>query len=246
MIDDLVVVQDGTPLDDAAVKYEFEEGTGTTVANTGTDDSVGSAVLTGTTGFSGADEGVFGRALDLKGGNNGNAVDLPDNLLQNAENFTTSFWVKPDTKANWIGMFHIGDGLEGAGSFFQIQMQTQAAGNTGLAATFKAKGSDLQERIYATPTKDVDVNKWNHVVFTREGATGTLYLNGVAIKTVNNLTIDMTDIGPTSNNWLGRNGFPDPAYDGKMDDVRLYTEALSAQDVATLYGDGSSCARRRR
>ena len=94
----------------------------------------------------------LGGALDLKGGTNANTVDLPDNLLQGEANFTTSFWVRPDTKGNWINLFHIGDGLEGAGSFFQIQMQTDAApGGTGLAATFKKKGSTLQERIYADP-----------------------------------------------------------------------------------------------
>ena len=50
-------------------------------------------------------------------------------------------------------------------------MQTDAApGGTGLAATFKKKGSNVQERIYATPTKDVTANQWNHVVFTRQGA----------------------------------------------------------------------------
>src|SRR6185369_12166120 len=115
---------------DIPIHYEFEEATGTSAANTGTDSSVGAATLTGNAGWSA--NGVLGKALDLSGGSNANAVDLPDNLVQGASNFTTAFWVRPDTKANWIGLFHIGDGLEGAGSFFQIQMQTQAAGNTGL------------------------------------------------------------------------------------------------------------------
>nr|WP_232523476.1 LamG-like jellyroll fold domain-containing protein [Nocardioides sp. MAH-18] len=238
MIDDLVVIGEDPGLADAPVHYEFEEGTGTTAANTGTDDSVGSGTLVGTTGWSA--NGTFGNALDLKGGSNANTVDLPDNLLQGEDAFTTSFWVRPDTKGNWINLFHIGDGLADAGSFFQIQMQTQAAGNTGLAATFKAKGSALQERVYAAPTKDVTANQWNHVVFTRDGAVGTLYLNGVQIASRSDLTIDMTDVGPTTNNWLGRNGYPDPSYDGLMDDVRLYTTSLGAADVASLYADGSS------
>ncbi len=220
------------------VHYEFEEGVGATAANTGTDETVGAATLTGTTGW--AEDGAVGGAVDLPGGSNVNAVDLPDNLLQGEADFTTSFWARPDTKGDWIGMFHIGDGLAGDGSFFQIQMQTQADGNTGLAATFKAKGSSLQERVYATPTQDVAAGEWNHVAFTRQGATGTLYLNGQQVASRSDLTIDMTDIGPTSNNWLGRNGYPDPAYDGLMDDVRLYDSTLSAQDISSLYADGSA------
>ena len=61
--------------------------------------------------------------------------------------------MRPDTKGNWINLFHIGDGLGDAGSFFQIQMQTQAQGNTGLAATFKKKGSALQERVSPRPPR---------------------------------------------------------------------------------------------
>ncbi|WP_345528097.1 LamG-like jellyroll fold domain-containing protein [Nocardioides endophyticus] len=238
MVDDLVVVGSDPGLSDVPIHYEFEEGTGTSVANTGTDDTVGAATLTGTTGWS--DNGTFGKALDMPGGNNANAVDLPDNLLKDETDFTTSFWVRPDTKGNWINLFHIGDGLGDAGSFFQIQMQTQAQGNTGLAATFKKKGNPLQERVYATPTKDVTANQWNHVVFTREGTTGRLYLNGVEIASKNNFTLTMADVGATTNNWLGRNGYPDPSYDGLMDEVRLYKTALSADAVDALYDEGSS------
>ncbi|WP_369375623.1 LamG-like jellyroll fold domain-containing protein [Promicromonospora sp. Populi] len=240
MIDDLVITGSDPGASDVPVHYEFDDGDGARAANTGTDASVGAATLTGATGWS--ENGVHGGAVDLTGGTNANAVDLPDNLLQGEEDFTTSFWVRPDTKADWIGLFHIGDGLEGAGSFFQIQMQTNAAGATGLAATFKAKGAALQERVYATPTRDVVAGEWNHVAFTRQGATGTLYLNGEPIASRDDLTIDMTDVGPTANNWLGRNGYPDPAYDGLMDDVRVYSSTLGDADIAALYDDGSAVA----
>ncbi|WP_127500378.1 LamG-like jellyroll fold domain-containing protein [Actinoplanes solisilvae] len=237
MVDDLVVVGDDPPVATGVpVRYEFEEGQGTTAANTGAAGGPGAAVLTGTTGWSA--NGVIGKAVNLPGGSNTNAVDLPDNLLQNAANFTTGFWVRPDTKSNWTGLFHIGDGLGSAGSYFQIQMQTQASGSTGLAATFKAK-TGPEERVYATPAQDVVANQWNHVAFTRQGAVGTLYLNGVAIASRTNLTVDMSAIGPTANNWLGRNGYGDAPFDGLMDDVRIFTSTLSAGDVAAMYAEGA-------
>ncbi|GAA4736050.1 hypothetical protein GCM10023216_31470 [Isoptericola chiayiensis] len=241
MIDDLVVVGSDPGPSDPPVRYAFDEGSGDTAVNSGTDPSVGAATLTGETGW--GENGVLGGAVDLGGGSNANAVDLPDDLLQGEEDFTTSFWVRPDAKSDWIGLFHIGDGLGGDGSFFQIQMQTAAApGGTGLAATFKAKGDPAQERVYATPTRDVVADEWNHVAFTRQGATGTLYLNGEPVASRDDLTIDMTDVGPTSNNWLGRNGFPDPAYDGLMDDVRVYTSTLTDVDVAALHAAGTELA----
>ncbi|MFF5077899.1 LamG-like jellyroll fold domain-containing protein [Actinoplanes sp. NPDC000266] len=238
MIDDLVVVGDDAPATSGVpIRYEFEEGQGTSAANTGGTGGVGPAVLTGTTGWSG--NGVIGKAVNLPGGSTANAVDLPDNLLQGAANFTAGFWVRPDTKSNWTGLFHIGDGLGSAGSYFQIQMQTQAAGSTGLAATFKAKNSATEERVYASPARDVTAGQWNHVAFTRQGTAGTLYLNGEAIATRTDLTIDMSAIGPTANNWLGRNGYGDAAFDGLMDDVRVFPSTLSASDVAAMYNEGA-------
>ena len=222
----------------------FDEGTGTAAANTGTDGTVGPATLTGTTTWNA--NGVDGGAVDLLGGANTNAVDLPDNVLQGATDFTTSFWVRPDVQpTNWAGLFHIGTGSGNTGGYFQIQTETRADGDTGLAATFKAPGlaspTNPEERIRATPARDLAVNAWNHVVFTRAGATGTLYLNGAQIAQRTDLTVDLAEVGAnTENNWLGRNGFPDAPLDGQMDDVRLYTAALSGADVAGLYADGTA------
>ncbi|MEV0585331.1 LamG-like jellyroll fold domain-containing protein [Nonomuraea sp. NPDC050310] len=239
MIDDLVIVGDNPPppATGIPIRYEFEEGTGTTAANTGTAGAVGAAALTGTTGWSA--NGVLGKAVNLPGGSTANAVDLPDNLLQGAANFSTALWVRPDVKNNWTGLFHLGDGLGSAGSYYQIQMQTQASGSTGLAVTFKGK-TGPEERVHASPAQDVVANQWNHVAFTRQGPIGTLYLNGQVIATRTDLTVGMTEVGPTTNNWLGRNGYPDAAFDGLIDDVRLYTSTLTAADVAGMYNEGVS------
>ena len=244
VIDNLVVVGNGPGAADPDVAYAFEEGAGQTAANTGSDITVGPATLTGTTTWNAS--GVRGGAVDLLGGDNTNAVDLPDNVLKGATDFSTSFWVRPDVQpTNWAGLFHIGTGSGNTGGYFQIQTETRADGDTGLAATFKAPGlaspTNPEERIRATPARDLSLNTWNHVAFTRAGATGTLYLNGVQIAQRTDLTVELPEVGAnTENNWLGRNGFPDAPLNGQMDDVRLYAAALTSADIAGMYADGTA------
>ena len=44
------------------------------------------------------------------------------------------------------------------------------------------------------------------------------------------------DLGATTNNWLGRSQFTaDPAFNGQIDDLRVYASALTAAQITTIY-----------
>lgn len=242
VVDDLVVISQDPSSADVPVRYTFDEGSGTTAANTGTDGATGPATLTGATGWTGPEGGALGAGVDLPGGAQENVVDLPDSLLVGAEDFTVSLWANPDALNNWTALLQIGNGLGNAGSYFQLQSQTQTAGNTGLAATFKDDGAGSPEERVLDGAADPDLvpGRWNHVAFTREGSVGVLYLNGVEVARRGDLTISLADLGPTTNNWLGRNGYPDAPFAGSMDDVRAYRSALTADAIAAMYAEGSA------
>lgn len=239
MIASLVVVGTEDGPGDVPIHYTFDEGEGTSAANTGSVDRIGPATLRGDAGWS--EDGVFDSALELPGGTpqDGNVADLPNDLLRDADDFTVSFWVDPVEISSWTGLFHIGNGED---SFFQIQTRTNAAGPTGLAATFKPAGGspDSQERVLNNASTDLEEGRWNHVAFTREGTTGVLYLDGEEIASRDDLTVDMADIGSTQDNWIGRNGFPDDTLEGRFDDLRLYERAVGAAEVTALHAQGSA------
>jgi hypothetical protein len=80
--------------------------------------------------------------------------------------------------------------------------------------------------------------KWHHVVYSRSGATGTLYVDGVSQGTHNS-----SDTFTGTDTWsLGQEFDAGPVasdlYSGGMDDVRIYSRPLSGTEVLNLYNTG--------
>ena len=70
---------------------------------------------------------------------------------------------------------------------------------------------------------------------TLSGSTGTLYVNGTAVGTNTNMTLNPAALGDTTNDWIGHSQYPaDPYLDGEIDDFNIYNSALSASQIATL------------
>ncbi len=75
---------------------------------------------------------------------------------------------------------------------------------------------------------------WHHAAVTLNGATGTLYVDGVQVGQNTAMTLKPSDLGATTQNWIGRSQFPDPYLNGRVDDFRFYSRALTASEIATL------------
>jgi hypothetical protein len=48
------------------------------------------------------------------------------------------------------------------------------------------------------------------------------------------MTIKPSDLGATTQNWIGRSQFPDPYLDGRVDEFCIYTRALTSGEIAAL------------
>ncbi len=100
-----------------------------------------------------------------------------------------------------------------------------------------------------TPTQTIPRRQWTLVTVTVTTAKlVTVYLNGVAIGSTshaisswvppsgNALTpLCIGTLYPYGDGWGGNTGF---SLDGRIDDVRIYNQALSATEVAALYRSG--------
>jgi rhamnogalacturonan endolyase len=198
--------------------YQADQTAGPTLT-----DSSGNAnngTLTGSYSFG---TGVIGNALDLTGG----YASLPTGILGATSNFTIAAWIKPTSLSNWMRIFDFGTGTT------DYMFLTPDAGTTNALRFSITTSGGAGEQQLNGPT--ITAGVWTHVAVTLIGNTGTLYVNGVAVATNTAMTLHPSSLGSTSKNYLGKSQFNDPAYQGNIDDFRIFSTGLSAGAIASLY-----------
>ncbi|MCJ7551391.1 MAG: LamG domain-containing protein [Anaerolineae bacterium] len=168
--------------------------------------------------------GKIGRALAFDG------VDDRVNLgnFPTGQDFTLAAWIKPDTTAGTRTILYQGHSVLGEvdNFFLRIKDGTYEFGvrNHGSGAVVEAA--------YAIPPGDV--GQWVHLAATYEHKYGAwrLYRNGQWVGTYGwgPRTAAQFDADWT----IGTNGAGSEAFDGFIDEVSLYDQALDADELAAL------------
>jgi concanavalin A-like lectin/glucanase superfamily protein len=174
------------------------------------------------------------RGLALSGGSPATRfVTFPDGVLTGVSDFTISTWVKPNTIANWVRIYDIGNGAPGTRWMFLTLSGFTGPTNDGVhAASF---GGPSNEIISASSTQ-LPVGVWKHVAVTGSGGVRTVYIDGYPAATATTaLAVPPSDMEPIGgNSWIGKSRFPDPGLDGTLDDFRVYNRVLSQAELADL------------
>jgi fibronectin type 3 domain-containing protein len=168
--------------------------------------------------------GKSGNALDLDGTND--YVSLPAGVVASSATSTIAAWVNLDTVSNWMRIFDFGSGTS------TYMFLSPKSGSGKIRFAIKNNGSSEQ---IIDGTSALATGGWHHVAVTLNGATGTLYVDGAQVGRNTAMTLKPSDMGSTTQNWIGRSQFsPDPYLNGRVDDFRIYNKALSASEVAAL------------
>lgn len=203
--------------------YTFDETGGTTIHDSAGGDLSGTLIGGGT--FA---EGKSGNAIDLNG--SGAYVDLPDGIVRNVDAMTISAWIKPDSLPVWSRLFDFGSSTS---SFIFLTLNNGSNIRLGLRS-----GNTIYD---INGGKYTTTNTWQHIAVTMEGKTAVIYLNGLEVARSENITLKPGDLGNSIQNYIGRSQFSaDPYYDGKIDDFRVYSRALSGQDIVDLMVENMS------
>jgi hypothetical protein len=170
--------------------------------------------------------GKGGSAVDLDGTDD--HVSLPANVVGTLNNFTVSAWVHLDAATIWSRIFDFGSG----GNSYMF-LTPAAGGSNKVRFTITNPGGTGEQVIdgaAALPT-----GAWTHVAVTLTGNLGILYVNGAEAGRNESMSLKPLDLGATTQNWIGRSQFAsDPYLDGRVDDFRIYSGALSAADIVAL------------
>jgi hypothetical protein len=191
--------------------YAFEEGTGTTTADLSGNGHPGTLV-----GATWTTAGKYGSAVALNGGTQYLRVDAPG---APTGDFSWLVWAHPTTASGWRGLLEI-----------------QTSDSTGIELALDAGRPQVWSNgaLRLTASQGLPVNAWSHVALTRAGSTLTVYVNGVSVGTATE---------PAGFSWgscpfligvdadSGCTGALNGHFGGRLDEVRLYSRALSATEI---------------
>ncbi len=217
-------VSGGPPPPTFVAWYKFDETSGTSAADSSGNGKT--ATLAGTTTW------VAGRSANAVhlDGSSGYAK-LPNGILANVNDFTVAAWVKLDSVPAWSRVFDFGTGT---GSYMFL---TPKSGSGTARFAITTGGWSTEQQINGTAA--LPSGAWTHVAVTLAGNTGTLYVNGAAVGSNTGITLRPSSLGGTTQTWLGRSQYADPYLPGALDNMRLYSRALAASEISSLYSAGN-------
>lgn len=214
------------------IKFSFDETEGNIAHNSGSSGEKLNAQANG--GTMTWEPGLFKGATKLS--NNG-YFKLPDGVMENITNFTLSVWVYINDQVFNQTVCTFANGTE------QYLILTTQRGNeeNGVSLVMTKNQSDKEghtnkeERIAYTKQKEkLSANAWHHLAFTLENHTGILYVDGVTAEIKNDFTTNPSVLGHTTDNYIGRPTWPDPYFNGMIDDFRIYDSALTEKQIQEL------------
>jgi len=149
-------------------------------------------------------------------------AQLPDLELGSSHGFTIQAWFNSsELSASNQRIVDFGAAEDAAGTNIALFLD-------GGALTLGLGGGT-----YASTTTRPS-NTWSHVSAVVSGTTASLYVNGTLTDTFT-LDAPVADVTRQSNWWGRSNNAADPAWQGQQDELRIWSRALSALEIAANY-----------
>ncbi len=200
--------------------WKFDEASGTVAADSTNTGNAGTHVGSPAVGQS----GIVDAAVIFDGVNDYTSVPESASLVA-SDSVAFSAWIRPTASANSDRMILNKEG--------EYEVALTTAGEIKWAIANTSPGWAWHLTGVFVPDE-----KWSHLVVTYDGAEAKTYLNGLLVETYA-ASGTIGDAHPTLNELRigGRSNSPSGKYfSGKIDDVHVFTRAVSATEAANLHG----------
>lgn len=198
--------------------YKFDE-TRTGFFST---DASGNNLIATTHGGPTYVEGRVNNAIRLDGVDD--YVKLPATFIHRLSDFTISSWINPEALSNWMRIFDFGSGTN---NYMMLTV------DNGTGITFDVVVNGARQRV--STSRKLTLNQWSFLTITMSNDILTMYLNGSFIGRNVNFTFRPYDLGPVSENFIGKSQWPsDPFFRGMIDEFRFFNRALSVAEINSL------------
>jgi len=171
-----------------------------------------------------AESGIIGTSynFDASAGTHGDYLEIPQ---VNLDNFTINMWLNPD--GNW-----------GSNSDHFCSLK-EGSGATGDRIYYSNGVSfQIDDAITGSGyTLANHIGSWKMYTFRRNGTNIEIFVNGTS---VDNTTVTANTFSITSFAGKINAGTAVAAYDGKLDEITIFNEAISNSEIVSLYNSGSA------
>jgi hypothetical protein len=177
--------------------------------------------------------GHNGQALVLDGTQN-QYVAMPVNIVSDLEQVSIAAWVNLKVEVAWNRLFDF-NANSSVWFYYSPTGWNFTTMKVGTHIAISGANAVLDPEMQLTTT--LPSSAWHHVAVVLAKPYLNYYIDGVLAAQLTNMSLSPKDLGPTSNNWIGRSAYTsDPYLSAEVDEFRLYSGVLSASDVAKLAG----------
>ena len=166
-------------------------------------------------------KGNYGGALVMSK-DKGSYLKIANDAFSDVSDYTIAAWVRLSSERGTLCTF-------GSTSYFL----SLVLGTGDITFTLKTAKGFAQQTFSGLSLSD---DEWSHIALSQQGTKVVLYVNGApAGEFAMDVAMTPADMGKTKKNYLGHPRSYDEDYCGHAyDDFRVYSEALSAADIASL------------
>ncbi|MBK8847348.1 MAG: T9SS type A sorting domain-containing protein [Bacteroidetes bacterium] len=170
-------------------------------------------------------------SLDFDGTNDYCAAPNASQLVLSSQAVSMSFWVYPRNTAPAFPNF---DGFAGFRNNINCDFYILQLSATDVEARYRGDNGIASDIVFT----GLQLNTWQHFLFVYDGTAISLYHNGIFSGTANASGSFISTSDPL---YMGMLPFQNTQFftDGKIDDVALWSSALTAADAQCLYASNA-------